>query len=168
VQNDRVVFTAPDEASIHCLNLRDGSLAWKSGHGREDLLMAGVFAGKVLVVGHRSCRALALDDGRQLWQLETGLVTGQGTGQGNVYYLPVKEAGDDREPAICTIDLERGTVLSYTPVAGKERPGNLFLWNGELYSQSATALTAYTRRKEKPKEEKPKDDKEKTDKDGSP
>ena len=57
VHRERVIFTAPDESSIHCLNLRDGSLLWKAKRGDENLYLAGVIADRVLIVGKQSCRA---------------------------------------------------------------------------------------------------------------
>ena len=59
VDRDRVIFTSADEASIHCVSLRDGSLVWKQTRSVDDLWVAGLVAGKVLVVGRRGCRALA-------------------------------------------------------------------------------------------------------------
>src|SRR5205823_1865418 len=38
----RVIFTVADEPSIHCLNLRDGSLVWKVNQMDDDVYLAGV------------------------------------------------------------------------------------------------------------------------------
>jgi outer membrane protein assembly factor BamB len=148
IQAGRVLFAAPDGRSIHCLSLRDGSLLWKVPPVEEDRYVAGVVNGKVLVVGKQSCRALDLADGKQLWQLETGLPGGHGVAVGNVYYLPLREAGRDDEPAIYAIDVDRGIVQARTPWPRKEVPGNLLLRDGDVLSQTAGAVTAYRARKD--------------------
>lgn len=162
VDGDRVVFTAADEASIHCLSLRDGSLLWRQDRARDDLWLAGLFANRLLVVGRRGCRAIDVANGRQLWQVETGQPTGQGVARGPTYYLPLKENAAEQPATICAINLEKGQIVGRVPA--KDNPGNLFFHNGELLSQSASAVIAYTREKEKPKEERennagPKDEK---------
>src|SRR5205823_4044364 len=89
VQDGKVVFTAPDGASIYCLNLRDGSTVWKAGRS-DDLYLAGVYHGKVLLAGKQHFRALNLSDGRLTWSRETGQPSGQGGASEKVYYLPIK------------------------------------------------------------------------------
>jgi outer membrane protein assembly factor BamB len=143
VEQGRVVFTAADEPSVHCLSLRDGSLLWRAGRLDEDRFVAGVVDGKVLVVGRQSCRALDLANGKQLWQLDTGLPSGQGVAVGHVYYLPLREAGRDEDPAVCAIDVSRGAVVARTALPKKEVPGNLLFQGGEVFSQTASAVTAF-------------------------
>src|SRR5207248_7801279 len=72
IQDGKVVFTAPDAHSVHCINLRDGTPVWKKKQSENDLYLAGVFGGKVLIVGKTAVRALSLADGRQLWYVPTG------------------------------------------------------------------------------------------------
>src|SRR5262249_7234024 len=43
----KVVFTASDANSVHCINLRDGTPLWKKRQSETDLYMGGVFNGKV-------------------------------------------------------------------------------------------------------------------------
>jgi hypothetical protein len=150
VERGRVVFTAPDEPSVHCLSLRDGSLLWKAGRTEDDLYLAGVVGGKVLIVGRQACRALDLADGKQVWQLDTGLPSGRGVAVGPVYYLPLKEAVLEEEPAVYAIDVEHGTVRASLALPRKDVPGNLLLWRDEVLGQTATAVTAYTGRKKGP------------------
>ena len=147
VQQGRILFTAPDEPSIHCLSLRDGSLLWRTHREDDDLYVAGVFAGRVLVVGKQACRALALTDGKQLWRVETGLPSGQGVGSGRMYYLPLKEAAATKGPAIYAIDIRKGVIRVRIAPPKKEMPGNLLLGQGEVFAQTATAITTYSARK---------------------
>jgi outer membrane protein assembly factor BamB len=154
----RVVFTAPDEPSVHCLSLRDGRLLWKAGREEGDLYLAGVFADRVLLVGKRFCRALALADGRQVWRAETGLPSGRGAVAGDVYYLPLKAAAGGKGPAVWALDLRNGNVVARTPTPRDRAPGNLLLWRGEVLTQTATAVTAYRERKKTEDSEKKKED----------
>ncbi|HLJ93661.1 MAG TPA: PQQ-binding-like beta-propeller repeat protein [Gemmataceae bacterium] len=137
IQDGKVVFTAPDGGAIHCLNLRDGTPLWQAER-RDDLYLAGVFGGKVVLVGKSTCRALRLADGRQqLWQVETGLPSGQGVASGPFYYLPLKKG------EVCKIDLEQGIVVAHSPSPKNDMPGNLVFFDGDVVSQTETAVTAY-------------------------
>jgi outer membrane protein assembly factor BamB len=142
VQNGKVVFTAPDGASVHCLNLRDGKRLWKESRA-DDVYLGGVYNGKVLLVGRSTCRALALADGKKLWKVETGLPSGQGVASDSIYYLPLRSVGQSKEPAVCQIDLEKGKVLVNTKSRKNEIPGNLLFYEGDVLSQTANAVTAF-------------------------
>jgi outer membrane protein assembly factor BamB len=137
IHGGRVVLTAADGGHVCCLNLRDGTLAWRTPRAAGDLYLAGVFGGKVLLVGTDAVRALDLADGKPLWRLATGTPAGVGAASGRVYYLPLKKG------AICAIDLERGAVLARADVRPGDRLGNLFFHDGYLVSQSADAVTVY-------------------------
>src|SRR5262249_20285767 len=78
--------------ALHCLDLRSGARLWKVERREDDLYLAGVFQGKVLVVGKQSCRALRLGDGKVIWTVKTGLPAGKGGAVGKTYYLPLKPA----------------------------------------------------------------------------
>ncbi len=144
VVDGRVVFTAPDSRSLHCVNLRDGAPLWKVSRAEDDQYLAGVFAGRVLVVGKKSVRALSLDGGQTLWgPLETGMPSGQGVASDNVYYLPLKEAGQGKDPEICAIDVEKGRIVAHTKSRKKEVPGNLLFYEGDVISQTATEVVAF-------------------------
>jgi outer membrane protein assembly factor BamB len=144
VQDGKVVFTAPDDPAIHCLNLHDGSLRWKAGREENDLYLAGVYSGKVLLVGRQSCRALRLDDGKLLWRVDTGMPSGHGAASGNIYYLPLQKAVKGDGPAVAALDLEKGEVTYFAPQ--NEILGNLVLQGGEVISQTAAAVAVYPQR----------------------
>jgi outer membrane protein assembly factor BamB len=141
VQGGKLVFTAPDEVSVHCVSLRDGALLWKAKRD-DDLYLAGVFGGRVLLVGKSACRALDLADGKQLWRVETGVPSGMGVAADGRYYLPLRNAAGGKGPAICALDLDKEAVVRvYTGL--KEIPGNLLIHGGQLISQGPTTVTAY-------------------------
>jgi outer membrane protein assembly factor BamB len=145
---DKVVFTAPDEDGVHCLNLRDGSLVWRKARHEDDLYLAGVFGKAVLVVGKTACRALDLASGKELWKLETGVPSGMGAASGDTYYLPLRSAAESKRPAVCVLDVTRGRVAGFV-AAGKEAPGNLLFHAGQLISQGPATITAYPLTKER-------------------
>lgn len=140
IQDGKVVFTAPDAHSLHCLNLRDGTRVWKYRKSDYDLFLAGVWNGKVILVGKNHVRALQLADGMQIWSLTTGnMPSGQGVASDNIYYLPL-ENGE-----ICAIDLERGIIKAHNRPSGKveHKPGNLVFYEGMVLSQTADHIVAY-------------------------
>lgn len=144
VRGGKVVFTAPDGTSVHCLNVRDGSLVWKADRG-NDLYLAGVFNQKVLLVGKQTCRALDLDNGKPLWCIETGTPSGMGVASGSLYYLPLKAPARQTEPSpeICAIDMNKGEIVARARSTKREIPGNLLFTDGMVISQTASAVTAY-------------------------
>ncbi len=136
IYEGKVVFTAHDGKSIHCLNLQDGDSLWQADR-RDDIYLAGVFQGRVVVVGKDHCRALSLNDGKQLWQVETGTPSGQGVASGPFYYLPLKNG------KVCKINLEKGIVEAASPALDNEVPGNLVFYEGNVVSQTESAVTCY-------------------------
>jgi outer membrane protein assembly factor BamB len=137
----KVVFTAPDAQSIHCISLRDGRPIWKVPQQEHDLFLAGVFQGKVLVIGKHSCRALRLADGKTEWvQGIDDLPSGQGVASRDVYYLPL------RKGEICAIDMGKivGRMsLNRTGKSGGPAPGNLVFYEGSVLSQTPREIVAY-------------------------
>jgi outer membrane protein assembly factor BamB len=150
ISDGKVVVTAPDGRSIDCLNLRDGTVVWKVNRAEDDLYLGGVVKGKVLVVTKKACRALNLGDGKQAWQVETGIPSGQGVASNGLYYLPLKVATTikDKEPipAVAVIDVEKGTLKATTRSRKKEVPGNLLFYEGLVISQGVDEVAAFPQR----------------------
>ena len=137
IHEGKVVFTAPDGGAIHCVSLKDGSFLWQADR-KDDLYLAGIFQGKVVLVGKNTCRALSLADGKtKLWEVETGMPSGQGVASGMYYYLPL------RKGEVCKIDLEHGVVAAHSPSPKNEVPGNLLFYQGDVVSQNETTITDY-------------------------
>ena len=139
IQEGKVVFAAPDASKVHCVNLRDGAALWEKDRQEDDLFLAGVYSGKVLIVGQNSLRALSLSKGDLLWQVSTGdIPSGQGVASRNVYYLPLQNG------EILAVDVERGTVKAHNrsrQVQGA--PGNLLFYDGLVLSQTPEKIVAY-------------------------
>jgi outer membrane protein assembly factor BamB len=142
LSDGKVVFTAPDDESIYCLDLQDGTLLWKAGR-TEDVYLAGVDAGKVLLVGKAACRALDSANGREVWKVASGLPSGFGVAVGDLYYLPVRAAATTGQPGLCVLDVRRGEVVVHLPSRKEDVPGNLLFHAGQVLSQTATGITAY-------------------------
>jgi outer membrane protein assembly factor BamB/tetratricopeptide (TPR) repeat protein len=169
LRDGKLLFTAADDTSLHCLNLRDGSLLWKTARTDDDLYLAAVCGDRVLVVGKTACRALNLADGsKTLWSLPTGVPSGQGILCGNVYYLPLQgrplasasglsgplaSASGLPDPlagasGLCpgglwAVDAVKGQVLARAEVRRGGAPGNLLFHDGDVLAQSVTAVAAY-------------------------
>lgn len=149
VVDGKVVFAAPDSRTIHCLNMRDGRQVWSQKHADDDLYFAGVFNGKVLIVGKNYVRALDLkNNGNEVWkQTASGTASGQGVACDNIYYLPVRATADTKEPGVVAVNIADGKVVASTKAVKKdgrvELPGNLIFYEGNLISQSATGISCY-------------------------
>jgi outer membrane protein assembly factor BamB len=142
VQDGRVVFTAPDSVSVRCVNVRDGKLVWRAPRTDDDLYLAGIVRGKVLIVGKKECRALGFTDGSTVWQVPTGVPSGQGVATDRRYYLPLKE-GPTHEPEVCVLDVDTGRIVSHARSRKHEVPGNLLLYDGDVVSQTVEEVAAF-------------------------
>jgi outer membrane protein assembly factor BamB len=136
VQAGKVIYTPPDSDVICCVNLRDGKEVWQAKRG-DDLYLAGVQNGRVVLVGRSACRALNLATGAEAWQTPAGLPSGVGTFSGGSYFLPL------RKGAVVALDVETGRLVASSQSSGGEVPGNLLFHQGEVLSQTATRITTY-------------------------
>jgi outer membrane protein assembly factor BamB/tetratricopeptide (TPR) repeat protein len=156
IAEGKVVFTAPDARSIHCVNLRDGSPVWSKPKSDDDLYLGNVYNGKVLIVGKRNVRGLSLNNGETLWAIETGTPSGQGIGSDNIYYLPLKKGNRGNEPQICAIDMDKGRIFASSPSrphtpngSDFDVPGNLLFYEGDVISMTHREVVVYPQLKVK-------------------
>lgn len=154
VVKDKVVLTSYDATEIHCLSLRDGHRIWSNSRDdQNDLYLAGVFDGRVLIVGKNSVKAFDLETGKDIWaKSETGLPAGQGVAADGIYYLPLASSNDpkssDKGPEICAIDIKTGNIVGHSKARRDSSgelllPGNLLFAGNELVSQSASMVAAF-------------------------
>jgi outer membrane protein assembly factor BamB len=162
ITNGRVIFTAFDSDSMDCLDLRTGNLLWTEPRRPGDLYVAGLVDDKMLIVGRESLRAInvkgqprnaatgAKEDTVTAWKdVRITMPTGHGAiVKGGLYYLPVAENASGATPEVWTIDVKKGEVASKTSYRKKVDDGylsvgNLVFHEGQLFSQSATELTAF-------------------------
>jgi outer membrane protein assembly factor BamB len=138
IAEGKVVFTAPDAQSLHCINLRDGTQVWRRTKTPTDLFMAGVWDNKVVIVGRNTCYARDLHTGDQVWEVITdSMPSGQGVCSKNIYYLPL-DSGE-----ICAIDVTKGSVTRNRPHGNTVVPGNLVFHEGLVLSQTLEEIVAY-------------------------
>ncbi|MCI0684343.1 MAG: PQQ-like beta-propeller repeat protein [Gemmataceae bacterium] len=136
----KVVFTAPDASSVHCINLRDGTAVWKKRQMDGDLFLAGVYQGKVIIVGRSSIRALDLHkNGDMIWYQATGeLPSGQGVASKNIYYLPLQKG------EILAVDIATGQIKAHNRAKDSRTAlGNLIFYEGAVIAQSPRDVVAY-------------------------
>ncbi|CAN5220212.1 hypothetical protein BH11PLA2_BH11PLA2_02990 [soil metagenome] len=166
ISQGRVVFAAFDSEDLYCLDLRTGDIVWKEKQKPGDLYVGGLVKDNVLVVNKETIRAVKLfgtakkevkdaTDGKEdvahAWkEIKIGVPAGHGTAsKDGVYYLPVAESAEDKQPQVWAIDAVKGEVQAKAAYrrkdAGVIKPmlGNLVFHEGQLYSQSATELTAF-------------------------
>ena len=95
IADGRVVITPVEADSLYCLNLADGTLAWDPLLQRDELYVANIYRGKIILVGLHGVRAIRLDDGSPAWEgrvvdFPAGAVpSGRGYASGNRYYVPL-------------------------------------------------------------------------------
>ena len=68
IADGRVVITPVEADSLYCLNLADGTLAWDPLLQRDELYVANIYRGKIILVGLHGVRAIRLDDGSPAWE----------------------------------------------------------------------------------------------------
>ena len=132
IHRGKVIFTAPDEPSVQCLDLRTGALRWRVEY--SDGLFVAAAGDSVVVVGAKNTRAVRLADGKELWNLPTARPSGEGVLAGTIYFLPVR--GEGKQPVVQAIDVERGIILARIPWPTSV-PGNLLFVGGNVFSQTA-------------------------------
>jgi outer membrane protein assembly factor BamB len=134
----KVVITPLGSGEIHCLNLVDGSVAWKKPRG-DGLYVAGIVDRRVLVVGRGSVHALNLKDGSPAWRspAKIDVPSGRGVIAGNRLLVPTRTDG------IAVLDVATGALVTKTKVPGGRRPGNLLVSGGTIISQGVDAVEAF-------------------------
>jgi len=138
----RVLIGPVESDQLHCLNLMDGKLLWKKPRN-EDLYLACVHAGTVLMIGRQEARALSLASGEPSWQGRTlrfpdgGVPSGRGFLGGDVYYVPLSSA------AIVGIDVRKGEIVQVSKSREGNVPGNLVCSQGRVISQNVDGVESY-------------------------
>ncbi len=120
VQGSSVIYLPRVLEQLHCVDRRTGLRQWAVM--RDDAKSVGTVTDKVVVVvGTDFVRGLARDDGRQLWQTTTGLVSGRGTRIGELYVVPLKTG------SVATLELKTGRTQGFgrTPIVQSLADGEL-------------------------------------------
>ncbi len=138
----RVLITPVGSNSLHCLDLVDGTLKWKVDRG-EDLYVACVNDGNVVLVGRREVRALRLSDGKPAWDGRTvklpegGTPSGRGFSSEKRYFVPLSSA------EVAVVDLRKGKLQSVAKSRKGNIPGNMICYRGCVISQGSSGLSCF-------------------------
>ncbi|MCZ2343681.1 MAG: PQQ-binding-like beta-propeller repeat protein [Bacteroidales bacterium] len=163
IADGKVIVTAYDSDQIQCLDLRTGNILWADAREKDDLMVGGVVSGTVVVVGKNTARGYALNgNGKPIWkQLKIGTPAGHGVAtKDGLYYIPMlgdPDRPDSTQPQVWAIDAASGQVRSktafrektidyvdrYEPKDSRIVLGNLVFHEGQLFSQSATRISAF-------------------------
>jgi len=142
VAEGRVLLAPPESDTLHCLDLQTGKLLWKQPRG-DAFLLAGVEAGKVLLVGNRQLSALQLSDGESAWkeeylELPAGCTpTGSGFFSRGQYFLPLSNA------RVIAVDVSDGTIVAKANSRKGQPLGNLICYRGAVISQTGRYLDCF-------------------------
>ncbi len=151
VAGGKVVFNAADSRSVHCLNLRDHTPAWKAPRTEDDVYVAGVFGSTVVVVGKKTARGLRLDNGVKTWEIPTGMPSGRGADRDGIYYLPLQKDAAARKPArILAFNATTGAVAATYTLPAKDAIGTLLFVDDQFVSQTNWEIAAYRLPGDKP------------------
>lgn len=138
VADGHVLLTPRDSMEIHCLDLLTGTLKWKQPRNRR-LYVAGVFNGRVVLVGREQVEALDVATGEPAWQQPLPIVepAGRGLALEGQYLLPLSSG------EIVGINYQTGKVQFKSRLGHGVRPGNLAAGSGSLVTQNLSTLTAF-------------------------
>ena len=143
VAEGRVLLTPQETDALFCLKLADGQPAWPPVPRQDDLYLACVHRGAIVLAGTGQVRAIRLADGKPAWDgrkiaLAAGAApSGRGFYSGNRYFLPTSNA------EVVVIDLDRGEAVQVVKSRKGNVPGNLVCYRGWILSQGLDGLEAF-------------------------
>ena len=137
------MLTPLDSQSFYCLDLLDGKLLWKCPRLPDDLYVACISGGKVLVVGRNAVRTVQLADGKAAWGgrlvdlPRDGKPSGVGLLADKQYLLPLSNG------EIAAVDISAGNISRLSKVRYGGSPGNLVCHQGTLISEGIEGVDCY-------------------------
>lgn len=138
IAGGKVLLTPRRSDQLYCLNLLEGSLAWKQPRG-DGRYVSGVVDGKVIIAGTGSIRALKLSDGSPAWKQPVSIsqLSGRALIAGDRLFVP---SGAD---GIVVIDVADGSVQQKVKLPDNRRPGNLVISGGTMITQRPDEITVF-------------------------
>lgn len=131
----RVYFATPESNQLHAVNAANGELVWQQPR-QDGVYLAGLIAGKLVVVGQKSLKALDPATGNMIWQHEIESPSGCGCVQGGNYLLPLATG------KVLLVDVATGKVLRGAH-GDQQALGNLVQSSGVLVSLTPKSLEVY-------------------------
>lgn len=136
----KIIWTPMESGNLVCIDQFSGKELWTKPR-QNQIYVAGVHQGKVVVVGREATTAYDLGSGTQAWSVKTGNPSGRGVATSDRYLLPVSTG------EVVSINLADGTIAQQSRLPANVRGvGNLTLYNGMLLSLDTTGLTAFEQR----------------------
>ena len=139
-----VLITPPESNELHCVKLSDGQPVWHKPLERgENLYVACVHQGNVILAGKHQMTALRLSDGKPGWNgkplelPEGAMPSGRGFASGDDYFLPLTSA------EVAQVDLQTGKITARAKSHKGTIPGNLICSHGQVISQGVDYLETY-------------------------
>ncbi|HZZ73820.1 MAG TPA: PQQ-binding-like beta-propeller repeat protein [Pirellulales bacterium] len=142
IADGKAIISPMESDQLHCLNLVDGKFLWKKPR-EENVYVACVHKGNVILVGRKAIQARKLSDGEFAWS-QHGVAfpggaspSGRGFYSGNSYFVPLTSA------AVARIDLDTGDVKEVFKSHKGYIPGNLICFHDNIISQGVDYLEAF-------------------------
>ena len=136
IAQGRVVYLPHRSAQLHCLDLATGKSLWSGPRDGAEFI-GTVTDGRVVLVGRSGCRALALEDGHELWNVPTGMPAGRGIALGNRYVQPLEEG------RLVALDMATGLDHGTKVLRSKIALGHLAADAHRVYSVSQRGVVAF-------------------------
>jgi len=137
LSGDSVVVLSSHSSRLQCLDLKSGQRRWSIPRPGDADGLALVRDGRILISGRRSCRAVSLADGRELWFRRTGPVAGRGIPIQDHFAVPL-ESGH-----VARFDLTTGQDAGAQALASPVALGHLVADQERVYSMSHRGLAAF-------------------------
>jgi outer membrane protein assembly factor BamB len=131
----RVYLASPESDQLHAVNVTSGAVIWKQPR-QDGLYLAGLIAGKLIIVGQKSLKGLDPATGNTAWQHEIESPNGYGCTQGVNYLLPLASG------KVLLVDAATGKILRGAH-GDQQALGNLVQGSGVLISLTAKKLDIY-------------------------
>ena len=117
IADGRVVITPVEADSLYCLNLADGTLAWDPLPQADEVYVAGIHHGKIILVGVHGVCAIRLDDGGPAW--EGRMPAFPPTSPSVAVAMPAAIGITSPSPAeIMAVDLDEGKIVQVSKRRG--------------------------------------------------
>jgi outer membrane protein assembly factor BamB len=131
----RVYLASPESNLLHAVNAASGELVWQQPR-QDGVYLAGLIAGKLVVVGQKSLKGLDPATGNTIWQHEIESPSGCGCIQGGNYLLPLSTG------KVLLVDAGSGKILRGAH-GDQQALGNLVQSSGVLVSLTPKTLEVY-------------------------
>lgn len=133
--DSRVYLVSPESSLLHAVDVASGELVWQQPR-QDGLYLAGLIAGKLIVVGQKTLKGLDPATGNTVWQHAIESPSGSGCRQGGNYLLPLASG------KVLLVEAGTGKILRGAH-GDQQALGNLVQGDGVLVSMTPKKLEVY-------------------------